>query len=122
MTRKDAREISEREAFTRQELHDMLAKALKTLPESFWTKASPNKSFDNGFYFNLVLSWVNHTEETKDEVVSPITAFRVLHRFGEMSPRYPFGLIFKSKKSTTPLHSEAPSLVLKEKYKKDLDK
>ena len=118
MNRADARAVSESNKFTRQELYDMLVKALETMPDSFWTKPSPNKSFDNGFYFNLVLSWVNYTEETKDDEMSNITSFRVLHRFGEMSPRYPFGLI-KKVKTTTILHSEKPSLVIKDKYKKD---
>lgn len=122
MNRSDARNVSESNEFTRQELYDMLVKALETMPKSFWTKPSPNKSFDNGFYFNMVLSWVNYTEETKDDKMSAITSFRVLHRFGEMSPRYPFGLIKKTKNPSGVIHSEEPSLVIKEKYKKDLDK
>jgi len=117
MNRRDARLVSENNDFTRGELQDMLVKALEVMPKSFWKKPSPNKSFDNGFYFNLVLSWVNYTEETKDDKMSSITSFRVLHKFGEMSPRYPFGLVKKTK-STSILHSEEPSLILKDKYKK----
>lgn len=114
MNRKDAKIVSENQSFTRQELQDMLVKAYNTLPDNFWIKPSPNKSFDNGFYFNLVLSFVNYTEETKDDIMTPIVAFRVLNRFGEMSDRYPFGLPKIVKPTTNVLHSEKPSLIIKE--------
>jgi hypothetical protein len=92
MTRKEAREISETFKFTRRELYDILTKALKQMPDDFWTKRNmSNKSTDNGFYFNLCVKLVDLQENVnEDEVVAHMIAFRVLHIFGEFSEIQPY--------------------------------
>jgi len=118
MNRSDARKISQSKEFTRQELFDMLKTALETNTESYWKRPSPNKTFDMGFYFNLCVEWVGLTEENKDEIASHITAYRVLHKFGEFSPRYPFGIEAKKRVvRKNPMHSEKPTLTPKKKFK-----
>lgn len=90
MTRQEARNISEKHKFTKEDLEEILQKAYSTLNPEFWEKPNKvNPIFNNGAYFNSCVLWVSEMDD-KCEKVSSIVAFRVLEVFGRFSKIQPY--------------------------------
>lgn len=86
MNKWQARKLAQYHKFTKKELHDILKEAIDKLPVDYWAKANKvNKIFDNGYYFNQCVKWVDYEEHnTNDNCVEPVVV-RVLECFGKFS-------------------------------------
>lgn len=96
--------------YTKIELYTILKDALENEKPEFWKKPNTvNKSFTNGYYFNLVLSWIKYEKGVNDnELATEIVAGRVLQTFSKYSKNLPPK---KEKYVPSHLHHQEPVLI-----------
>jgi hypothetical protein len=86
-----AKKLAEFHKYTKLELYTILKDALEKEKPEYWKKPNTvNRSFTNGFYFNLVLSWIKYEKGVNDDELSTIlVAGRVLQTFSKYSKHLP---------------------------------
>jgi len=89
MTRSEAKQISQENVYTRQDLYDILDAALLAYDANheYWTEQNlVDMSLDNGAHYNWCVSLLDYQLGINDNEVAPIDiVFRVLEQYGEYS-------------------------------------